>query len=90
MLTHSLSEFEANSSIEKEISNADFYQNSSEVVDDSKVEQAMWTESFEKLPLSNSLVIPSTFEASKLDLKPFSQELKYAFLGEEDLSCHSH
>ena len=28
--------------------------------------------------------MPSTFEAPKLDLKPLPQELKYAFLGEDE------
>ena len=44
----------------------------------------MWNERFEVVPPSTSLGMLSTFEAPKLDLKPLPQELKYAFLGEDE------
>lgn len=47
------------------------------------VEEAMWTEYFEKLPPSNSLVIPYKFKAPNLNLKPLPKELKYAILGKK-------
>lgn len=53
-------------------------------VDDYEVKQAMWTECFEALSLSTLIVMPSTFEAPKLDLKLLPEELKYAFLEEDE------
>ncbi|XP_026399757.1 uncharacterized protein LOC113295641 [Papaver somniferum] len=47
-----------------------------------------WRSRFESLPINETKTLPSSIEFPKLDLKPLPSDLKYAFLGQNEISSN--